>query len=245
MGRRRILALGAASLLMLGGCRRREPLETARARAGAVFLKEQIDGLQELVRRAEAGELTTRDQLAIGISEGVAKELIDASLPQEAVVAGRLRVRIESATPIFRGTKAALVFQARVSGVRATGVSASVELGGGLEEFRLLEGRLLAKVELTHFSVLEASAGELAADVLDNLIKGNLGALQAAIPEVQIPVHLEQNIKIDGLAEGAVVVKPGSLPLEVSVAHVIPVNERLWVLIDARAGPWRRAEASE
>lgn len=245
MGRRRILALGAAALLLVGGCRKREAPEVARARASAVFLKEQIGGLQELVRRAEAGELVTENQLAIGISEGVAKELIDASLPQEAVVAERLRVRIESATPIFRGTKAALLFQARVSGVHTPSASASVELGGNLEEFRLHEGRLLARVNLVHFSVLEASVGDLAADVVDNLIKRNLEAIQAAIPEIQIPVHLEQSIKIDGLDEGAVVAKPGSLPLGISVAQVIPVNERLWVLIDAKAGPWQRAKASK
>lgn len=245
MGFRPILAIGAVSLLLFAGCRKREPPEMARARASAVFLKEQIGGLEDLVRRAEAGELTTQDQLAIGISEGVAKDLIDASLPQEVVIVDRLRVRIESATPIFRGTKAALVFRAHVSGVRAQAVSASIELGGGLERFRLHEGRLLARVNLVHFTVLEASVGNLAADVLDNLITGNLEAIQAAIPEIQIPVHLEQAIKVDGLNEGAVVAKPGSLPLEISVAQVIPVNERLWVLIDTKAGPWQRRAASQ
>ena len=33
--------------------------------------------------------------------------------------------------------------------------------------------------------------------------------------------------------------RAGVLPLEVTVAEVIPVSERLWVLIDAKAGPWQ------
>jgi hypothetical protein len=35
-----------------------------------------------------------------------------------------------------------------------------------------------------------------------------------------------------------VVASPGTLPLAISVRHVIPVNQRLWVLLQAKAGPW-------
>jgi hypothetical protein len=40
-----------------------------------------------------------------------------------------------------------------------------------------------------------------------------------------------------------VVASPGTLPLAISVRHVIPVNQRLWVLLQARAGPWEPAPA--
>ncbi|HET7291302.1 MAG TPA: hypothetical protein VFM88_02660 [Vicinamibacteria bacterium] len=241
------LALAVAAALLSGAaCRRREPPEAVRARANAAFLESQLASLEALVAKAEAGELKTRDHIAIGISEGVVKELLDASLPQETTVAGRLRVRIESGTPVFRGNKAFLVFRARMSSVRAPSAFASVELGGGLDEFRLKEGRLLAQVALGHFTVLETSVGDLAADVLDNLIRNNLEAIQGAIPNLEIPVSLEQTIEIGGLDEGAVRVKPGALPLQMAVAHVVPVNARLWVFIDAKAGPWqRKATAAE
>ncbi len=54
-------------------------------------------------------------------------------------------------------------------------------------------------------------------------------------------MEIEQSIKIGGLTEGAVVAKPGSLPLEIAVSQVIPVNQRLWVLLEAKAGPWQPA----
>ena len=52
-------------------------------------------------------------------------------------------------------------------------------------------------------------------------------------------MQIEQSIKIGGLTEGAVVAKPGSLPLEIAVSQVLPVNQRLWVLLNAKAGPWQ------
>ena len=241
MGPRRALALGAILLLLGPGCRKRERPEAARARATAAFLTTQIAGLKDLLARAEKGELVTKDQLAIGISEDVVKSLFNASLPQETVIAQRLRVRIESALPAFRGSQAALLFRARVSSEDIPSAFASVELAGRLDQFRLQDGRLFSRVALEHFSVLEASVGELAADMLDNVVKDHLDVIQGAIPEVEIPVRFEQAININGLDEGPVVAKPGTLPLQISVAQVIPVNERLWVLVDAKAGPWQPA----
>jgi hypothetical protein len=40
-----------------------------------------------------------------------------------------------------------------------------------------------------------------------------------------------------------VVAKPGSLPLEITVSQVLPMNQRLWVLLKAKAGPWQAAAA--
>ena len=155
------------------------------------------------------------------------------------MIADRLRVRVESVDPVFRGNKAGLVFRARVSSVDAPGASATIEMGGALENFKLGDGKLTAGVTLAHFSVLESSIGELAADALDGLVRGNAGAIQGAIPPVEIPVQLEESVKIGGLTEGAVVARPGALPLDISVRHVIPVNRRLWVLLQAKAGPWQ------
>jgi hypothetical protein len=185
----------------------------------------------------------TSDLIAIGISEELVKALIGASLPREVVVASRLRVRLESAVPVFRGNKAGLVFRARVGSVDAPDAHATVEMGGSLENFKLEGGRLASTVKLAHFSVLESSIGDLAADALDNLVRANAGAIEGAIPPVEIPVQLEESVKIGGLTEGAVVASPGTLPLAISVRHVIPVNERLWVLLQAKAGPWQPASA--
>ena len=236
----RIAASGLAAIFALG-CQKREPPEAALARTTATFRRAQIESLETMIAQAEKGELVTTDQIAIGISEDVVKSLLNAALPREVVVKDRLRVRVESAVPFFRGNKAGMLFRAKASGVKMATASATLELGGGLEDFRFEDGKLLARVSLGHFTVLESSIGDLAADVLDNIVRANLALIQDAIPPVEIPVEIAQSIKIGGLTEGAVVAKPGALPLEIAVSQVVPGNQRLWVLLKAKAGPWQPA----
>ena len=236
----RIVVSGLAAIVALG-CQRREPPEATLARTTATFRRAQIESLEALIAQAEKGELVTTDQIAIGISEEMVKSLLNAPLPREVVVKERLRVRIESAVPVFRGNKAGLLFRAKASSVRFPTASATLELGGGLDQFRFEDGKLLSRVSLGYFTVLESSIGDLAADALDNIVRANLALIQDAIPPVEIPVEIAQSIKIGGLTEGAVVAKPGSLPLEIAVSQVLPVNQRLWVLLKAKAGPWQPA----
>ena len=189
----------------------------------------------------ERGEITTTEQVVIGLSEDLAKGLLNASLPLETVVAERLRVRVDSAMPLFRGTKAGLLFQATVSSVDISGASASLEIGGTLDDFEFVEGRLRARVKLVHFAVRESGLGDLAADVIDRLVHANAAAIEGAIPRIEFPIELEQSIRIGGLTEGPVVAKPGSLPLDVAVSQVIVGERRLWVLLKAEAGRWQPA----
>lgn len=215
------------------------------ARATAESRRTQIANLEKLIAQAEKGEIVTTDQIVVGVSEELLGNLLRASLPPEMVIANRVRLRIESAEPLFRGGEAGLLFKARVSSTDVPDASATLSLGGGLEDFKFEGGKLSARVKLKHFNVLESSAGNLGANILDGLVRANLEAIQDAIPEVEVPVQLEQAIRIGGLTEGAVVAKPGVLPLAISVSHVIPTNERLWVLLDAKAGPWQVAGAEK
>jgi hypothetical protein len=226
-------------LAVLGGCRHREPSDVARTRAGFRFLEEQVKSLETLVAKAERGELGMQDQIAVGVSEEVVNGLLTASLPQEVVLAGRVRLRLESGRALFRGNQAALVLRAGLSSTRVPQAWARAELGGILGSFEIQEGKLLARALVAHFSVIEASGGDLGADVVEGLVRQNLGLIDAAIPALVIPVSLEQSVRIDGLTEGAVVTRPGVLPLTFEVAHVIPTGQRLWVLLAATAGPWQ------
>jgi hypothetical protein len=232
------IAMGVAG----PGCGRRESLEDARARATEPLLIKQITELKELVARAERGELTTQNRIAIGISEATTKEMFDASLPQEKLLADRVHVRLESAQAFFRGNNAAVVFQATARG-KVTGVTARLELGGRLRDFRIEQGRLRTSVDLAHFKVLDSSLGDLGGNVLDRLIQDNLDTLAGLTPPLEIPVHLEESITLGGLDEGVVATKGGVLPLAMTLAEVIPVNERLWILLDVKVGPWQNAPA--
>jgi hypothetical protein len=241
----RLATTSLCCVALLPGCRRREPPEAARARTVAALLQQQIQSLETLVAKAEGSGLETQGQIAIGISEEVVKGLLDASLPRDVVLGQRVQLRLESAEAFFRGNRSALLLRARISSTDAPGAYAKVELGGCLKEFELTKGRLVAGVSVAHFSVLESSLGNLAADVIENLVKQNLEAINSVIPPLAIPVSLEESVKIGGLTEGVVVARSGMLPLAIKVAQVVPINRRLWVLLDAKAGPWQALPAAE
>jgi hypothetical protein len=190
------------------------------------------------VARAERGDLVTLDQIVIGVDESAAGELIRASLPRDVSLKG-IVVRIESAQPLFRGNQAGLVFRGRVHAVGVPNVFAAVELGGTLDDFAVADGRLSARVKLIHVVLLESSAGKLGGGTVEHLIRDNLRAIERAVPAIDIPVGIEESVGTDDERIGPVTVKPGRLPLRITVARVVPVSGRLWILLDAAVGPWQ------
>jgi hypothetical protein len=231
------LALAVTVLASLSGCHRREPPEVTRQRTAEQVLLKQIEDLKALVARAEAGQIDTRSRIAIGISEETSKAVLDASLPQEQVIGERVRVRIEKAQPYFQGNNALLLFEASAESIRI-GAHARLELGGRLVNFHVEKGHLTADIELVHFKVLDSSLADLGSGVLERLVQDNLAAIGERLPTLEIPVSLEQDIRIGGLDEGVVQAKGGVLPLAMSVAEVLPINKRLWVFLEVKAGPW-------
>jgi len=238
-GRWLALALGAG--VLAAACQPREPLEATRARANEAVLLSQIDDLQKLNARADAGEVVTEGRIAIGITEETSRALLQISLPQEKVLGDRVLVRIESAQPFFRGNNAVLLFQATAHMVGGT-AQARLEMAGRLKDFSIEKGRLVSGIEIVHFTVLDSSLGEMGTEVLESLVSDNLSGLSAILPGLEIPVKLEESIPINGLSEGVVTVKPGALPLQMALSEVLPVNQRLWVLVDVKAGPWQKRE---
>lgn len=236
---RATLAAIPVAILLGTACRWAESPEARRAHSEKEFLERQIDSLQVVVGKAERGELVTLDQIAIGVDERVAGTLIQASLPRDVAFKG-LAVRIESAQPLFRGNQAGLLLRGRVNSESAPGLHASVELGGTLDDFRLVAGRLTARVKVIHVALLGSSVGKLGGPRVEGLIRDNLRAIEGVIPAIEIPVGIEESVGMENERLGPVTVRPGRLPLRITVAQVIPVNERLWILLDAVVGPWQR-----
>src|SRR4051812_44678390 len=173
-------------------CRPRESLEDTRARATETVALSEIEDLRKLIAKVEAGQLVTEDRIAIGISEEVSKMLLEASLPQEKTIGERLRVRLESAQPYYRGNNAVLVFRATARTMGAA-AAAHLELGGRLTNFRIDKGKLMSGIEIVHFKVLDSSLGDMGSDVLEDIVRGNLEKLSALLPSLEIPVYLEES----------------------------------------------------
>jgi hypothetical protein len=130
------------------------------------------------------------------------------------------------------------------------GTFADLTLMGGLDELQIdpRTGTLTARVGLYHFEVRRAAAGGLQIGLVDSVVeevgRQRLDSLRDLVPPLQIPVHLESGFTIPGLGEGVVQVEPGELPFQLSVTRVAPMGGRLWVMIQATAGPWKATPAS-
>jgi hypothetical protein len=239
-----LAALAVVLLPLLPACRPRETLEATRARSTETLLLAEIEDLRKLVAKTEAGDLVLEDRIAIGIAEATSKALLQVSLPQERVIGDRLRVRLETAEPYFRGNNAVLLFRASARTLTGS-AEAHLEMGGRLKDFRIEKGKLMSGIELMHFKVLDSSLGDMGSDVLENLVRDNMDSLSSLLPGLEIPVMLEESIRIPGLREGVVVVKPGVLPMQMGLSEVIPIDQRLWILLEVKAGPWQKQDDAE
>lgn len=245
--RRGLTVALAASLVV--ACGRGNSDEAARARREKAILDRQIPGLRELVALAEKGTLFSPDWLAIGIDEKLVQDLLAASLPQEQGIGERFKARVETAEVSFRGNQGLVTLRGRVGPREDPDTWADLTLMGGFDELKIDAGTgaLTARVGLYHFEVQRAAAGGmqigLVGSVVEELGRQRLDSLRDLVPPLQIPVRLESGLTIPGMGEGAVQMEAGELPFQLDVTRVVPLRGRLWVLIKAKAGPWKATPA--
>jgi hypothetical protein len=240
-------ALLLATLLPLAGCG--EEAADRRRRAEGRVLKRQIENLKEMIQSTSEKRLVRQDWLAVAIDESAVKTVIEAGLPQEGLVAERFRVRVERAEVSFRSGASLVRLRAHVVDEKTAGRQADVVYEGGLDDIEVSrDGRLRTRVLIDNVDLAEgqqavADASGVASMAV-KLAGRNLEILQGLIPDLAIPVRLEQTIAIDGLGDGPVQVDPGELPVDATVARVLPLSGRLWVFLEVKTGPWRERQAT-
>lgn len=231
----------AAGLLLAAvvGCRSAERPEADVARRTRRVYEDQIAGLETLVARAERGApVFGPDQIAVGIDENAVRDLLEAALPLEVNVGPELRVEVRKVGVHFRWAEAGVTLEGRARSTRFPDVFVAVKLQGGLDDVIISGGRLSARVGLADAELLGDSLGALGKDLVDGTLRAHLAEIEAAMPPLEVPVRLEQEIAIAGLGKGPVSVPPGHLPLTMSVASLIAGDRRLWVMLEVTAGPW-------
>jgi len=240
------LAVVCAVALPLVACG--EDLAARRRRAEGRVLKRQNENLREMIQATSEKRLVAQDWLAVAVDEAAVKSVIEAGLPQEAVVASRFHVRVEAAEVSFRSGAGLVKLQARVTDQKSPDRKGSVVYQGGLDDITISpEGRLETRVLIDQVEVPEAEAAGTDASflrsVVEDLAGRNLEALQDLIPVLAIPVKLQQSLAIEGLGDGPVQVDPGDMPVAGKVARVLPLSGRLWVFLEVKVGPWRERAA--
>jgi hypothetical protein len=156
-------------------------------------------------------------------------------------------VRLETAQVSFENGESRVTLRGRVSWASQPGTFADLVALGGLHRFEVAEaesaGRVTARVALDRVEVRQAEAAGVRRDVveavLDRLGATTLETLAAQIPPIAIPVSFERAVELQAVSLGPFEIAPGSLRLRVSLAEVVALRGRLWVLLDvkASAGP--------
>lgn len=233
--------LSLALLLPLLACG--EDDAARRRRADAKVLRRQVESLQDLITALRSNRLIDERWLAVSVDEPAVAALIQAGLPQEALIADRFRVRVESAEVAFRSGTGLVRLRAKVADQKSDR-RAEVFYQGGLDDIVVTpDGRLRTRVVVDHIDVPQAQAAGVdsgtIADLAEQLAGQNLRALENMVPPVAIPVRLQQTLAIEGLGDGPVQVRAGELPVSGTVARVVPLSGRLWVLLDVKVGAWR------
>jgi hypothetical protein len=218
-----------------------------RARAESASLRRQADALRNLIEAVEAGQAFSPKHVTLGISQELVRDLLQLTLPVEADAPPDLRVRLETAQVSFENGESRVTLRGRVSWASQPGTFADLVALGGLHRFEVAEaesaGRVTARVALDRVEVRQAEAAGVRRDVveavLDRLGATTLETLAAQIPPIAIPVSFERAVELQAVSLGPFEIAPGSLRLRVSLAEVVALRGRLWVLLDvkASAGP--------
>jgi hypothetical protein len=210
-------------------------------------LRREVQGLQDLVRAAEGGGLIPPRSLAVGVTEGVVKSLLSASLPEDFAVANRLRVLITTADVSFRSSLGLITLRGRVASLDNSDDYADVFLTGGVATPQVNSmGRLVVRVALDRFEISRVVKGgresRFLRSAVETLSQQVLDAAREGLAPVEIPVRIQQRVLVPGTMEGSVQIPSGQVPLNAMITRVIAISGRLWILIDISVGRWQ-AEA--
>ncbi len=235
----RVWILAAAITWALGGngCRRDEDRGELHARQ--VALEREVKGLRASVEKLERGEpILPEEAVIVSISEEVVQDMISAQLPTA--------VELESYTVTLRGVKAtfrgspAVTLDGSIVHKDHPDYSGEVSAIGALDSIQVetTTGTLRATVAVDHVDLLQMGGLEaiLPGGTIDELALRVRKRLAGRIPELQIPVKLEQAVDLPAVTQGPVRLQAASMPLAVSVADIMAGQGVLWIAINVVPG---------
>ena len=111
---------------------------------------------------------------------------------------------------------------------------------GALEDITVdpESGTLRATVAIDHVDLVKMAGLEkfIGKGSLDELARTVRKQLEGHVPEVQIPVKIEQGIELPSVTKGPVLIQGARMPLEVAVADVFAGGGLLWVAVKVVPG---------
>jgi hypothetical protein len=234
-----LVAIGIVVLsgVLLARCSRDQG--SGEHHAKLAVLRREVSGLRASVAKLKRGEpVLPEDAVVVSIAESVVKQFLTAQLPFSIDVES-YTIDLKEATANFTGSpsvalQGAIVhkdYPDYVGEVRAIGALDSMKVDS-------TSGTLRARVAVDHVDLLKMGGLEniLGGDTLDELARRVRMQLAGKIPEVQIPVKIEQSIDLPSITQGPVRVQGASMPLAVSVADVFAGQGNLWIALRVTPG---------
>jgi hypothetical protein len=227
------LVIGCAAM----GCRQDRGEGALHARLAA--REREAAGLLASLAKLDRGEpILPPDAVVVSVSESVIKEFLAAQLPFE-VDTGSFKVTLTQAEAVFKGSPAVNMTGA----IAPTGhpdLVGEVRARGALEDIKIdpESGTLRAAVAIDHVDLVRMAGLErfIGGGSLDELARTIRKQLEGRVPEVQIPVKIEQGIELPSVTSGPVLIQGARMPLEVAVADVLAGNGQLWVAVKVVPG---------
>jgi hypothetical protein len=224
--------------VLLGGCG--PPGEDADFLARKAILERQNQGIRELIADAENGTIVPADRFLIGIDENVVAELLRSQLPFEHALGKHFVVHLDSAAVVLRDKFPLVSLEGNVHRRATPQRRTAVRVLGGLGAVQIdPETDLLSmtiavdRVDLLEAGFLDKVLGRGGKEFVSE--KGR-AMLQDALPALQVPVGLAQNIRVPAIQEGSVQLDSLVVPLDISVERVLAARGKLWLTLHADVG---------
>ena len=208
-------------------------------RAQKVVLQREVEGYREAAARLERGDpVLPKEDLAIAISDALIRDLIAAQLPFEADV-DKFHIALRTAEVKFRGSPVVELSGALNLKDRPN-LQAAARVIGALEDIAVdpATATLKARISVDHLSIESVAGFEqlMSGATLDEV--GRMVRLQIknALPEIQIPVKVQQSIELPAVTRGPVRLEGARMPLQVGVSQVLAGQGILWIAVHFQPG---------
>ncbi|MDD8016282.1 MAG: hypothetical protein PHX45_11360 [Acidobacteriota bacterium] len=207
--------------------------------ARRVLLEREVEGLREVVTRLERQEpMLPPGDVSIAITDSLVRDMIAAQLPLDADV-DRFHVSLQDVEVVFRGNSVVRLL-GTLHLLKLPALKAQVDVIGALEDLDVdpAAATLSARVAIDHLGIDKvASLGSLLSGAtLDEMARSIRLKIEERLPQVQIPVRVQQTIDLPAITKGPVRIDGASLPLKVTVSQVTAVRGRLWVALHFEPG---------
>jgi len=229
-------AVGLVAALCVPGCGQKGGGELHARR---VVLEREVEGLREIAARMDRGEpVLPVEDVVVGISDTTVQAMIAPQLPFEAEASG-FAVTMNEAELTFRGAPG-ITLRGTLHHADHPDLEGEVEAIGTLDDIAVdpKSATLHARVVIDHLDLVRMAGLEryVTSGTVDELARTLRHAFEGRIPDVQIPVRVEQAIDFPSVTEGPVRLQGATLPLAVSVSDVFAGTGILWIAVHVEPG---------